>query len=176
MLNPGSRLRHLFAEILHHCKPVSPEALWRDFRSGICDDLRHRLAVLGHQQVSEDDVYDYGLFLLDKALRQFGSSLSDFETMPRPHRNWAATVENAYISEQLDYDIQHERQQAEERIPQLNRDQRSAFEHIVDSVSAHSGRLFFLNGPGGTGKTFLYNTVCNKVSDSDLIYSTEQQH
>ena len=27
----------------------------------------------------------------------------------------------------------------------------------------------FLNGPGGTGKTFIYNTVCNKIQSEGWI-------
>ncbi|KAH9835232.1 PIF1-like helicase-domain-containing protein, partial [Rhodofomes roseus] len=54
-------------------------------------------------------------------------------------------------------------EEADLRIPQLNVDQRHAFSRIIDSVTAQQGSIFFLNGPGGTGKTFVYNTVCHKV-------------
>ncbi|KAH9854589.1 hypothetical protein C2E23DRAFT_714666, partial [Lenzites betulinus] len=60
-LMSGSRLRHLFAILLLYCKPASPDALWTEFRASICDDLRHRLDILGHTVSSEEDVFDYGL-------------------------------------------------------------------------------------------------------------------
>lgn len=32
-----------------------------------------------------------------------------------------------------------------------------------------TGQLFFLDGPGGTGKTFVYNTVCHKIRSEGWI-------
>lgn len=32
-----------------------------------------------------------------------------------------------------------------------------------------AGRIFFLNGPGGTGKTFVYNTVCHQVRSKGWV-------
>ncbi|RDX47315.1 hypothetical protein OH76DRAFT_1312056, partial [Lentinus brumalis] len=57
----GDRLRHLFCTILFYCRPAAPEVLWRDFRAGICDDLRRRLEMLGYTDLREEDVFDYGL-------------------------------------------------------------------------------------------------------------------
>jgi len=48
---------------------------------------------------------------------------------------------------------------AEERIPRLNEGQRAAFDEIVKAVNDRSGKTFFLHGPGGTGKTYVYNTL-----------------
>ncbi|EIW59199.1 uncharacterized protein TRAVEDRAFT_94740, partial [Trametes versicolor FP-101664 SS1] len=60
-MQTGTRLRHLFATVLLFCQPAHPGALWNEFRSSICDDLRHRLRLLGREDASEEDVYDYGL-------------------------------------------------------------------------------------------------------------------
>jgi ATP-dependent DNA helicase PIF1 len=51
-------------------------------------------------------------------------------------------------------------------VAQLNTSQREAFDQIMLSINAPSTNLiqprtFFLDGPGGTGKTFLYNTLIN---------------
>jgi hypothetical protein len=46
---------------------------------------------------------------------------------------------------------------------ELNDDQHIAFDQIVVSASAQDGKSFFLHGPGGTGKTFLYNTICHHI-------------
>jgi hypothetical protein len=37
------------------------------------------------------------------------------------------------------------------------------------SVENEEGRLFFLNGHGGTGKTFVYNTICAKLRSEGAI-------
>ena len=157
----GSRLRQLFASLLLFVQVDRPEELWHRFRGNICDDLRHHLQQMGYHQVSQDDVYDYGLHLIAKILMQSGRSLPD--RMPQPQRNWQSAIDHAnpLIAEQLDYDRQHERERASVRIPSLNAQQDEAFNAIMDSVTNSRGHIFFLQGPGGTGKTFVYNTLCH---------------
>ncbi len=55
------------------------------------------------------------------------------------------------------------------RIALLNPDQRAAFDAIVQAIETKSGRCFFLHGPGGTGKTFVYNTLCHFLRGQDMI-------
>ena len=89
--------------------------------------------------------------------------------MPLPSHAWDIEVENPLIGEQLNYNHGHERALAKERIAQLNAKQCHAYEQIVASVESQAGHTFFLNGPGGTGKTFVYNTVCNVVRSNGQI-------
>ena len=169
MLQTGTRLRNLFATILIFCEPTKPEVLWHEFRQYICDDLRHRLSTLGRQDPSEEEVYDYGLYLLNQRLHQSSCRLSDFSSMPLPRYNWEAYVENPLVNEQLNYDCDAERDRVAQREPRLNEDQRSAYERVLDSVRSSHGRMFFLNGPGGTGKTFVYNTLCHQLRSEGAI-------
>jgi hypothetical protein len=109
-----------------------------------------------------NDVYDYGLFLLDLELRQNGSSLSSFPSMPRAVKNWERNEGNSYIAEQLDYQTDDEQRQFDLNFSVLNSDQKTAFDAVFSSVYAQNGLLFFLHGPAGTGKTFLYHTLCHR--------------
>ena len=45
----------------------------------------------------------------------------------------------------------------------LNAEQRSAYDEIMAAVSSKQGRLFFVDRPGGTGKTFLYRSLLTKL-------------
>ncbi len=162
-MQTGSRLRSLFATLLCYCSPTSPDVLWESFKVHICDDLRHRLVLMGRTSPSDADVFDYGLYLLDRSLRELGSSLSAHPEMPQPVSDWGRQMENPYIAEQLDYDLEAERQAAEERIRMLTPSQNTAFTRVITSVSEGEGGIFFLNGPGGAGKTFTYTTLCHKV-------------
>jgi hypothetical protein len=51
----------------------------------------------------------------------------------------------------------------------LNPDQSAAFEKITSAVSNKSGDIFFLHGPGGTEKTYLYNTLCYHLHSQHMI-------
>ncbi|KDR70316.1 hypothetical protein GALMADRAFT_40373, partial [Galerina marginata CBS 339.88] len=81
--------------------------------------------------------------------------------MPQPQENWDAMIGNRLIAEQRNYDMAHEEQLAAQRIPTLNAGQQAAFDCIVAAVTNKTGQCFFLHGPGGTGKTYVYNTLCH---------------
>ncbi|KAJ3858657.1 PIF1-like helicase-domain-containing protein [Lentinula novae-zelandiae] len=153
----------MFSTLLLFCNPQDPGNLWNQFREYICDDLPYHLRVLGHVNPSSEDTYDYGLYLLDHLLQESGHFLEDFTGMPLPVRNWAAQVGNTFIAEQLDYDHEAEREQAEQSIVLMNSEQRMAFDNIMESVEKGNGSLFFLSGPGGTGKTFIYQALCHAI-------------
>lgn len=162
-MQTGSQLRRLFSTLLLFCEPSRPAVLWADFRHHICDDLRQRLQVMGIEQPAVDDIYDFGLFLLNKLLQDSGRSLAEWHSMPQPQQDWDAQAENPLIAEQLNYNRAVELQRAEENLAGLNAEQRQAYDRVIHSVTNDRGELFFLTGAGGTGKTHVYGTICHKV-------------
>jgi len=80
--------------------------------------------------------------------------------MPLPVGNWAQLHGNCLIAEQLAYDQADQRDKAQQRLGQLNAEQCAAYDAIINAIENNSPKMFFLNGPAGTGKTFLYNTIC----------------
>ena len=55
----------------------------------------------------------------------------------------------------------------------MNVDQKTAFDTIDVSISNHEPKLFFLDAPGGTGKTFVFNTLLSKYrSQKKIILAT----
>ena len=167
----GESLRRLFSLILRHCQPSQPDILWQQFRENLCDDLGRRLQRERDTatDIPLDEIYDFGLFLIDKDLREHGMSLSSFPSMPSIQINWQDHRANPYISEQLAYNHDSELHLAEHNIPLMNEDQRLAFDNIFTSTCAQNGKVFFIHGPGGTGKTFLYKTLCHRVRANNWI-------
>jgi hypothetical protein len=140
-MQTGQRLRDFFATLLLFCSPAKPERLWNEFREHICDDLGYRLRHSGHQDLQEGEILDYGLWLIERVLMKTQRrQLKDFPDMPIPEHHWEGVAEKSLIGEQLD-----------------------THQQIISSVESQAGQTFFLNGPGGTGQTFVYNTVCNTV-------------
>jgi hypothetical protein len=113
----GDALHCLFALIMQHC-----------------DDLQHSLNLLGILMPSDTDVYNYGLFLLNKKLSNVGTLLSIFPNMPHILNDWAIIDKNPFISEQLSYNRINKLRLAEYQIPQLNAEQKAAYDSILDSV------------------------------------------
>lgn len=75
--------------------------------------------------------------------------------------NWH--ILNNLISQELAYNPWDEAIQEDEKLAQLNIDQRSCFQTILRAIdSNHSENLyFFIQSPASTGKTFLYNILCH---------------
>jgi hypothetical protein len=166
----GRQLRHLFVTILKDCTPANPRELWDTFWSDICDDLRYQLQ--RHANVadpSEAQVQDYGLYLIDKLLSHSGRRLQDWDSMPQFVENWGAIFGNPLIMEQHQYNPEEQAQLAAQCLASLNQDQHAAFEKITSAVSTRSGEIFFLHGPGGAGKTYLYNTLCYHLRSQNKI-------
>ncbi|KAG2598851.1 hypothetical protein PVAP13_5KG402021 [Panicum virgatum] len=51
----------------------------------------------------------------------------------------------------------------------LNNEQRAAYDEILSSIDSNDGGLFFVDGPCGTGKTFLYRALLAKVRSQNKI-------
>uniref|UniRef100_A0A453PPD0 ATP-dependent DNA helicase n=1 Tax=Aegilops tauschii subsp. strangulata TaxID=200361 RepID=A0A453PPD0_AEGTS len=51
----------------------------------------------------------------------------------------------------------------------LNLEQRAAYDEILAAIECDDGGVFFVDGPGGTGKTFLYRAMLAKVRSKGKI-------
>ena len=75
--------------------PSEPSVLWNLFKDVICNDLKYCLQTTYHIQNPEDDqVYDFGLYPIDKILNQAGTSLDQFRDMPQITGHWEEIVGN----------------------------------------------------------------------------------
>jgi ATP-dependent DNA helicase PIF1 len=54
-------------------------------------------------------------------------------------------------------------------VQNLNLEQLSGYTEKIDHVINRKGRVFFVNGPGGTSKTFLYRCLIATVRSEGLI-------
>ncbi|XP_065907872.1 uncharacterized protein [Dysidea avara] len=133
------QLRRMLAMILTHGDPAEPLQLWEDHKADIIEDYLRRL--------SFNDAVQCGLRDLNSLLIQTGKSLIDCG-IPLP-------VEHE-CDAQPDYDLN----QVAIWRSQLNVLQRDLANAVLDSVMSpneFNPTLFYLDGPGGSGKTFTYN-------------------
>jgi hypothetical protein len=138
-MQTGAVLCHLFATMLTQCVPTQSLTLWEEFHHNVCDDLPHLLCSFGCPSLSTAEVYDYGLYLLDRILHDNGCLLQDFPPMPLSWQNWGATVVNALIAEQLNYDQEQQLRNGEHQVTMLNHEQTAAYEAILDSIDSDHG-------------------------------------
>lgn len=172
LVKTGSQLRKLFAMILMLGSPTQPMVLWANHKANICDDLERKLRqqLPPERVITQDDVYDYGLYLIQQLVEDQGGTMAQCH-MAMCTQQWARIVNdgNRLIHDQLQIAANQPEGIADEHLARLNPEQREGFEAIYGSVVRNEGKGFFLDGPAGTGKTFLYNTICYKLRSEGHI-------
>src|SRR5436190_1424376 len=158
-IQTGIQLRKLFATLLLFCEVTRPEVLWKKNISALSDDILFQVRNNTGNMTLEltDDIRNEALCHLQSILSKYGRFLNEFPNMPIPTifpNNEQNT--NRLIREERQYDIEELTRLTENGISHLNVDQRTAFEEIIAAVEAKTSVTFFVDGPGGTGKTFLY--------------------
>lgn len=88
--------------------------------------------------------------------------------MPSSLQNWT-TIHNWLIAQHTNYNPSSEQKSTQQLTCHLNSDQKQAFDLICQSVINKNSEIFFLNGYGGTGKTFLYKALCHSVWAINVI-------
>jgi len=73
------------------------------------------------------------------------------------------------IAQQRNYNRKSEQLLADEGFHSLNNDQKDAFHWMWNSIANNEGKIFFIDGPGGTGKTYLYELICHVMQAQALI-------
>jgi hypothetical protein len=112
---------------------------------------------------------DYALYLIDQLLIEQRKTLAQY-FLPTPIHDWQHDRLNPLIKFELNYDSAIKQHQRDETYEKMNEGQRHCFDIIIavvkqNPMSAH----FFLQGYAGTGKTFLYNAICNHFRAKEEI-------
>jgi hypothetical protein len=76
---------------------------------------------------------------------------------------------NHYIAQQLDYDPEREQAAAADYRARMNPQQVDVYDQVLQCIDNGAGGLFFLNGPGGTGKTFVYQAISHAIRGQGKI-------
>nr|XP_036227979.1 uncharacterized protein LOC118682714 [Bactrocera oleae] len=159
--------RELFVVILSFCQPSEQLKLWDIFKDDLCEDIRHRIRQqnLNFTLPYNAEIYNQGFIQIENKLMQLSDkSLSDYglPCSVRTENNGAETITNHYDTNNLTAFVN-------ENLPKLVPDQKYAFQTIIDSVINDKRKVFFLDAPGGTGKTFLANLILAKIRESGKI-------
>lgn len=158
VFSTGRTLRTLFLTGLRQQLIADPLTIWNRYKDHFSDDLRYFLELrrVDFPLPLQDPHYDYALFLLGLGLADQQRTLTDVH-LPINEYDWAVVHEQTHHTNRIEsYLIL-----ADQMMSQLNPDQLRCFNIIVTAITDHPDTAhFYLQGPGGTGKTFLYKTLC----------------
>ncbi|XP_075492550.1 uncharacterized protein LOC142530613 [Primulina tabacum] len=157
-------LRQLFANVLVFCCPKNPIQLWAKFQDFLSEDFAQ------NRDLTPKMINHRILDIIDNNLRSMGKKLEDFFHADK------------YMSLDFDHrlakDLQTERDiyvPAEDllAVEQLNVEQKNAYNQILYHVRNNLSSAFFIDGPGGNGKMFLYRALLATIrSNGDIAIAT----
>lgn len=141
-----TQLRQLFVTILSFNNVSDPLALWDQFKGEMCEDFMHQYQ--GHSQQIEFAVQK-ALAHLEELFRMIGKSCESYG-LP-VYMMVVGGLHDGSLRSRAQND-----QFASQNIPLLNTTQKKIFDVVVAAVLHGSNdNCFFIDGPAGTGKTFL---------------------
>ena len=163
----GRQLRSLFVMGVTMDSVTNPVRLWELYCNTLCDDLLRRLPEqFRYPPDMVDPHLDYGLYLIRESIHAAGGQFSAvLDDLPTVRFDWAGGVTNRLIREECSFNTAEEEADRDRVVPSFNEGQRRAFDTIVSGIADApldgDPPVFFLHGPGGTGKTYLYRGICH---------------
>ncbi|KAK4385560.1 hypothetical protein Sango_2680000 [Sesamum angolense] len=150
-------LRRLFVSILVFCQPVGVRHLWDEFYPYMVEDY-------AISSSTDTSVHINRLLLeIRRLLHCYRRQLSEFDLAPI--REDSDSPLPRMIQDEFSVHIPVEDLQS---IDKLNDNKKCAFDAIKGAISCNQSVIFFIDGPGGSGKTFLYRVI--------LEYSRANNH
>jgi hypothetical protein len=148
-------IRQLFANILLHCNPTDPKAIFDEFSDAMKEDFVHKRA--GVLNLILDEINRLALndllSCLNTIFEDNGKSNESFGmSMPEDLDD----VEEIFDEAEFDPDAESFFQDS---YSLLNDEQRDIFETLKVHLDNDEGGLYNFDAPGGSGKTFLANVI-----------------
>jgi hypothetical protein len=170
LMKTGTQFRQLFVTILVYNHPQDPKALYESHKQSLSDDCAYRLQRHFHiPHPTLQQVESLALLEIKRLLNRAGKSLSDYG-IDEPSIDFD-NLEG--VSQIVAAEINYDRGDLDTRWQQgydmANEDQRIILDAITSAVDNDSGQLFFLDGPGGTGKTFVENLLLARVRSQGYV-------
>ena len=165
------QLHSLFVTILIFGEPSQPDALWKRYKDVMGENIQHQITVTfnGSESDLTKNVDNEVLILLREELDTMGTCLEKFG-LPTPDMHYRIQQVPKVIQEEM-FDIQVQQNLSDLKCKSLNSDQHDAFCMIMKAVQDENylQRTFFLNAPGGYGKTFLIEALLSTVQGMGKI-------
>ncbi|AQK50086.1 hypothetical protein ZEAMMB73_Zm00001d049353 [Zea mays] len=154
-----STLRRLFAMILVYCEPNDVAKLWQRHLDTMSKD---------YHRITQSKTHLQQMVLIDirNMLQSMGKDVKKFPLPAIIDRYDDSQGIDREIYEELSIEAMTEDVALQET---LNEEQKSAYEKILSVVDTSNGGVFFVDGPGGTRKTYLYKALLAVLRSQDKI-------
>ncbi|XP_055932759.1 uncharacterized protein LOC129962790 [Argiope bruennichi] len=164
------QIRLLFAIVLTTCFPARAQILWENHKDSMTDDILHQDRIRCHDLTItfSDEMYNEALIAIeDLCIVIANLPLSNFG-MNSPNRT-ASDLMHTEMKRELQYSTVEMAAIVARNVPLMNEEQRTIYDRIMLAVSAGQGGFFFLDAPGGTGKTFVISLILDEIRSNNGI-------
>ncbi|OMO65301.1 DNA helicase PIF1, ATP-dependent [Corchorus capsularis] len=163
-------LRVFFVMIIIFCQVSNPGKFFEEHWRVMSDDLEYKIRRVRRDPtfvIPDTELRDCVLSFICELLYGYGTCLAE-KNLPLPRED-ASNVYDRMIIEEMSYNRAGLEAERSNLVSALNDQQRQIFNAIVCSVNSIEGRMYFVHGHGGTGKTFLWKALLAEVRLSGHI-------
>ncbi|XP_070013986.1 uncharacterized protein [Nicotiana sylvestris] len=153
-------LRRLFAALLVYCNPANPTELWKQFEDSMSEDFK----ILPNMNAK--DIRFMALNHINDILHLMGHDINEYNLIPEKIKPSATVKETNDCHFERNIIVREEDLLLERK---LNTEQRKAYVTILNRIFSNKSGAFFIDRPGGTGKTFLYRALLSTVQSKGFV-------
>ncbi|CAB3248844.1 unnamed protein product [Arctia plantaginis] len=128
------------------------------------EDILHQIRITSRNYDVEmnEEIHNRALLLIEDMCYLMCGSLLIRLGMPAPNREM-----NDAFNPELEWEREYDQQEldlvVQTNVPLLNTQQKEVYDTLIKAIDDGNGGLYFLDAPGGTGKTFLMSVVLATV-------------
>ncbi|TVU21988.1 hypothetical protein EJB05_31660, partial [Eragrostis curvula] len=164
---PSEGERYYLRLLLTHVRGATSWKSLRTVRGVTCETFREacdHAGLLLSDSYLDDTLTECAIWKMPSSFRQLFAIIMVFSEANNIRKLWEKHFDS--LSEDFRRTISdpHELEQRT-----LNAEQRAGFDEIMDHVTSEKGRVFFIDGPGGTGKTYLYKALIATVRSMGFL-------
>ncbi|XP_044395505.1 uncharacterized protein [Triticum aestivum] len=167
----GVQLRQLFATILCYCEVTDPRMLWESNWEALSKDIQHTPSWITYFPTPFTPSHNRKCTLIEteKKMGQAGKSLKEYPGIELPNMPELNGTGNRLINEEMNYNKDKLKAEHVQVVNNLNLDQKKAFDAIIESADQSLGKMIFVDGYGGTGKTYLWKAITTRLRSEGKI-------
>ena len=167
----ASELRTLFAHILIYCEVAEPLQLWERHWHRMADDIPKKASQTSgvrNLHVNSPEIKDYIIYEIEMILNNCSKSVKDFG-FSLPPQHLLDDLQNRLLMEERNYNRDKLKEEADRSVVKLNIEQQEVYNIIINACRKKEQEMVFVYGHGGTGKTFLWQTIINTLRSEGKI-------
>ncbi|UYV73324.1 hypothetical protein LAZ67_10002721 [Cordylochernes scorpioides] len=162
------QIRMLFAILLTTCFPSKPMDLWEKYKDSMSEDILHHLRAANLDFQFTPEIYNRALVLFEDICLAIANKKLGQMGLCAPNRS-ANDSYDRDLQREAHFDVDDLSVFVERNLSKLVPEQRIAYDTLMQAISDQRGGLYFLDAPGGTGKTFLINLILATIRSRNEI-------